>query len=100
MRYGGGRQRVHSSDRRLTWMGQTISERLEYLRKANRNSHWINDDLYRLLKTVYTRAGEELTDPQEGCKLRNITNTSSGEQPCLGVRQCSPYRIYGHKASQ
>jgi len=30
-------------------MGQTISERLEYLRKANRNSHWINDDLYRLL---------------------------------------------------
>jgi impB/mucB/samB family len=34
-----------------------------------------------LLKTVYTRAGGELTDPQEGCKLRNIKTTSSGEQP-------------------
>src|SRR5213078_3246679 len=30
-------------------MGQTISERLEYLRKANRDRQWINDDLYRLL---------------------------------------------------
>jgi hypothetical protein len=40
-----------------------------------------------LLKTVYTRAGEELTDPQESCKLRNIKLKSSGEQPCLGVRQ-------------
>src|SRR5260370_40131943 len=41
-----------------------------------------------LLKTVYTRAGIELTDPQEGCKLKDIQITSSGEQPCLGVRQC------------
>src|SRR5260221_6542421 len=41
-----------------------------------------------LLKTVYTRAGIELTDPQEGCKLKDIQIKSSGEQPCLGVRQC------------
>jgi len=41
-----------------------------------------------VLKTVYTRAGEELTDPQGGCKLRNTKFRSSGEQPCLGVRQC------------
>jgi len=41
-----------------------------------------------VLKTVYTRAGGELTDPQEGCKLRNIKIRSSGDQPCLGVRQC------------
>jgi hypothetical protein len=40
--------------------------------------------LRKVLKTVYTRAGEELTDPQEGCKLRKIQTTSSGEQPCLG----------------
>ena len=39
-----------------------------------------------ILKTVYTRAGVELTDPQEGCKLRNTQIRSSGEQPCLGVR--------------
>jgi DNA-directed RNA polymerase specialized sigma24 family protein len=39
-----------------------------------------------LLKTVYTRAGGELTDPQEGCKLKDIEIRSSGEQPCLGVR--------------
>jgi len=30
-------------------MSQTISERLEYLRKANSNRQWSNDDLYRLL---------------------------------------------------
>jgi retron-type reverse transcriptase len=30
-------------------MSQTISERLEYLRTANSNRQWINDDLYRLL---------------------------------------------------
>src|SRR5258708_31277714 len=36
----------------------------------------------------YTRAGGELTDPQEGCKLRNIKIKSSGEQPFSGVRQC------------
>jgi hypothetical protein len=30
--------------------------------------------LSTLLATVYTRAGVELTDPQGGCKLRNITN--------------------------
>jgi len=40
-----------------------------------------------LLTTVYTRAGVELTDPQEGCKLKDIKIKSSGEQPCLGVRQ-------------
>ncbi|MDQ6662016.1 MAG: hypothetical protein M3Z24_13765, partial [Chloroflexota bacterium] len=45
-------------------------------------------DTQVLLKTVYTRAGEELTDPQDGCKLRDIKIRSSGEQPCLGVRQC------------
>ena len=39
-----------------------------------------------ILTTVYTRAGIELTDPQEGCKLKDIKLTSSGEQPCLGVR--------------
>src|SRR5260221_2622938 len=32
-----------------------------------------------VLKTVYTRAGGELTNPQEGCKLRNIKIRSSGE---------------------
>jgi transposase len=41
-----------------------------------------------VLKTVYTRAGEELTDPQGGCKLRSTKFRSSGDQPCLGVRQC------------
>lgn len=30
-------------------MGQTISERLEYLRKANSNRQWVNDELYRLM---------------------------------------------------
>ena len=30
-------------------MGHTISERLEYLRKANSNRQWINENLYRLL---------------------------------------------------
>jgi len=30
-------------------MSQTISQRLDYLRKANRNRQWINHDLYRLL---------------------------------------------------
>ncbi len=43
-------------------------------------------DLLWVLKTVYTRAGGELTDPQEGCKLKDIKLKSSGEQPCLGVR--------------
>ena len=33
-------------------MSQTISERLEYLRKANSNRQWKNDDLYRLLYRV------------------------------------------------
>lgn len=40
-----------------------------------------------VLRTVYTRAGVELTDPQESCKLEDIKTTSPGEQPCLGVRQ-------------
>jgi hypothetical protein len=43
--------------------------------------------LRHLLKPVYTRAGGELTDPQEGCKLKDIKIKTSGEQPCLGVRQ-------------
>jgi group II intron reverse transcriptase/maturase len=30
-------------------MSQTISERLEYLRKANSNRQWMNHDLYRLM---------------------------------------------------
>jgi len=30
-------------------MSQTISERLEYLRQANSNRQWTNDDLYRLM---------------------------------------------------
>src|SRR6266852_4884691 len=33
-------------------MSQTISERLDYLRKANSNRQWVNDDLYRLLYKV------------------------------------------------
>src|SRR6266487_5788283 len=41
--------RVHSNQRRLTWMSQKTLERLEYLRKANRNRWWINHDLYRLM---------------------------------------------------
>ena len=36
-------------------MSQTISERLEYLRKANSNRQWKNDDLYRLLYSVNAR---------------------------------------------
>ncbi len=48
----------------------------------------VRDKIVQVLKTVYTRAGGELTDPQEGCKLRNIKIRSSGEQPCSGVRQC------------
>src|SRR5260370_2278192 len=31
----------------------------------------------QILTTVYTRAGVELTDPQEGCKLKDIKITSS-----------------------
>jgi hypothetical protein len=30
-------------------MSQTISQRLDYLRKANSNRQWSNHDLYRLL---------------------------------------------------
>jgi retron-type reverse transcriptase len=41
--------RVHSNQRRLTWMSQKTLERLEYLRKANRNRRWTNQDLYRLM---------------------------------------------------
>jgi hypothetical protein len=40
-----------------------------------------------LLAPVVYRAGEELTDLQEGCKPEDIQSTSPGDQPCLGVRQ-------------
>jgi hypothetical protein len=30
-------------------MSQKTLERLEYLRKQNRNRHWVNRDLYRLM---------------------------------------------------
>lgn len=36
---------------------------------------------------VYSSRGE-LTDPQEGCKLKDSHHQSSGEQPCSGVRPC------------
>src|SRR5215472_9699163 len=76
MRYGEGRQRVHSSYRRLAWMGQTISERLEYLRQANRNRQWINDDLYRLLykADLYILAYERIKS-----KPGNMTPGTDGE---------------------
>ncbi len=32
--------------------------------------------VHSLLTTVYTRAGVELTDPQEGCKLEDIQHKS------------------------
>src|SRR4051794_19541640 len=37
MRHGEGHQRVHTSAKRLTRMSQTISARLEFLRKAIRH---------------------------------------------------------------
>jgi nicotine oxidoreductase len=76
MRQGEGQQRVNSSDRRLTWMGQTISERLAYLRKANSNRPWINDDLYRLLYKVdlYVLAYERIKS-----KPGNMTPGTDGE---------------------
>ena len=57
-------------------MGQTISERLEYLRKANRNRHWINDDLYRLLykADLYILAYERIKS-----KPGNMTPGPDGE---------------------
>lgn len=57
-------------------MGQTISERLEYLRKANRNRQWINDDLYRLLykADLYILAYEHIKS-----KPGNMTPGTDGE---------------------
>jgi hypothetical protein len=57
-------------------MGQTISERLEYLRKANSNRHWINDDLYRLLykPDLYILAYERIKS-----KPGNMTAGTDGE---------------------
>src|SRR3989440_11824054 len=76
MRHGEGQQRVYSNQRRLTWMGHTISERLEYLRKANRNRQWINDDLYRLLyrADLYIIAYERIKS-----KPGNMTAGTDGE---------------------
>jgi hypothetical protein len=53
---------------------------------------WLNEQGYRryaplISADVYSSRGE-LTDPQEGCKLKDITHQSSGEQPCSGVRPC------------
>jgi nicotine oxidoreductase len=57
-------------------MGQTISERLEYLRKVNRNRQWINDDLYRLLykADLYILAYERIKS-----KPGNMTPGTDGE---------------------
>ena len=43
-------------------MSQTISERLEYLRKANSNRQWMNHDLYRLMykRDLYVLAYERI----------------------------------------
>jgi group II intron reverse transcriptase/maturase len=57
-------------------MSQTISERLEYLRKVNSNRQWTNDDLYRLLyKTdLYILAYERIKS-----KPGNMTAGTDGE---------------------
>jgi group II intron reverse transcriptase/maturase len=57
-------------------MSQTISERLEYLRKANSNRQWKNDDLYRLLYRVdlYILAYERIKS-----KPGNMTPGMDGE---------------------
>lgn len=57
-------------------MSQTISERLEYLRKANSNRQWKNDDLYRLLYRVdlYILAYERIKS-----KPGNMTPGTDGE---------------------
>ena len=57
-------------------MGQTISERLEYLRKANRNRQWINEDLYRLLykPDLYILAYERIKS-----RPGNMTPGTDGE---------------------
>ena len=60
------------------------------------NGHWSVHpfDLAPLLKTVYTRAGVELTDPQESCKLKDIKiKSSSGVQPMLRSQTVIPYTI-------
>jgi group II intron reverse transcriptase/maturase len=57
-------------------MSQTISERLEYLRQANSNRQWKNDDLYRLLYRVdlYILAYERIKS-----KPGNMTPGTDGE---------------------
>jgi group II intron reverse transcriptase/maturase len=57
-------------------MSQTISERLEYLRKANSNKDWKNDDLYRLLyrADLYILAYERIKS-----KPGNMTAGTDGE---------------------
>src|SRR5256714_7011233 len=57
-------------------MGQTISERLEYLRKINTNRQWINEDLYRLLykADLYILAYERIKS-----KPVNMTPGTDGE---------------------
>jgi group II intron reverse transcriptase/maturase len=57
-------------------MGQTISERLEHLRKANSDRQWINGELYRLLYRVdlYVLAYERIKS-----KPGNMTPGTDGE---------------------
>ena len=68
-------------------MGQTISERLEYLRKANRDRQWVNDDLYRLLykADLYILAYERIKS-----KSGNITPGTDGETSM--VSQWKPFK--------
>jgi nicotine oxidoreductase len=57
-------------------MSQTISERLEYLRQANRNRQWKNDDLYRLLYRVDLSM---LAYERSKSKPGNMTPATDGE---------------------
>ena len=43
-------------------------------------------DQRELLTTVYTRAGGELTDPQEGCKLEDIKHKNISRRTAQGNR--------------
>jgi group II intron reverse transcriptase/maturase len=56
-------------------MSQTISQRLDYLRKANSNRQWINHDLYRLLykPDLYILAYERIKS-----KPGNMTRGTDG----------------------
>lgn len=57
-------------------MSQEISERLEYLRKANSNRQWINDELYRLMyrPDLYILAYERIKS-----KPGNMTPGTDGQ---------------------